>query len=217
MRTGAYDEAGHWLDACEGLRPDDFPVTRARLNWGIAVKRIDIVQRAMEHLPAAEATPAQVARLRAWLAVGRGDRATERSELERLLVFDPADRGALDRLAELAERDGQLARAAELRRKKAEIDRLRDRFEKLHKRKQPIRDAAEMAHLAEQLGRQFEARAFLTLAISADPDREDLRRDLARLGEGAARVAHDARTLVDVVARQGAGERKIATTPSPDP
>ena len=39
-----------------------------------------------------------------------------------------------------------------------------------------------MARLAEQLGRRFEARVFLTLAISEDPDREDLRHDLERLG-----------------------------------
>ena len=65
-------------------------------------------------------------------------------------------------------------------RKKAEIDRLRARYEKLHERKQPIRDAVEMARLAEQLGREFEARVFLTLAISEDPEREDFKRELAR-------------------------------------
>ena len=44
-----------------------------------------------------------------------------------------------------------------------------------------------MARLAEQLGRRFEARAFLTLAISEDPDRDDLRRDLQRLDSGPER------------------------------
>ena len=38
-----------------------------------------------------------------------------------------------------------------------------------------------MARLAEQLGREFEARAFLTLAVAENPDREDLRRELGRL------------------------------------
>ena len=76
---------------------------------------------------------------------------------------------ALARLAQLAEKEGQTDRIAELLGKKREIDRLKARYEKLHKRRQPVRDAAEMAQLAEQLGRGFEARAFLTLAISEDP------------------------------------------------
>ena len=72
-------------------------------------------------------------------------------------------------------------RAAQFRSKKADIDRLRARYLKRHDRKQPIRDAVELAHLAEQLGRRFEARVFLSIAISEDPGRADLRRDLERL------------------------------------
>ena len=68
----------------------------------------------MTHLPAAESNPAQLHRLNAWLAAKRGDVDTERRELERLLAADPADLTALDRLAQLAEKDGQPARAAEL-------------------------------------------------------------------------------------------------------
>ena len=96
-------------------------------------------------------------------------REAERRELEHLLAADPADLTALDRLAQLAEKDGQPAQAAELRRRKAEIDGFAARYEKLHERKQPIRDAVEMASLAEQLGRRFEARGFLTVAISETP------------------------------------------------
>jgi tetratricopeptide (TPR) repeat protein len=186
IRTGAYDEAGRWLDACQRLRPDDVPIWRGRLSWGIATGRIDVVEQALTHLPAAESRPAQLHRIHAWLASKRGDVETERRELERLLVADPADLTAVDRLARLAEGHGQPAQAAELRRKRDEIDRLRARYEKLYLRKQPLRDAVEMAHLAEQLGRRFEARAFLTLAISEDPDREDLRHDLERLSQTPA-------------------------------
>jgi tetratricopeptide (TPR) repeat protein len=184
IRTGAYDEAGRWLDACQRRRPDDVPVWHARLSWSIATNRIDLVEESLTHLPAAVSNPAQVHWLKAWLAARRGHVAAERQELERLLAVDPAERTALDRLAQLAEKDRHPARAAELLRKKIEIDRLRSRYEKLHDRKQPIRDAVEMAHLAEQLGRRFEARVFLTLAISEDPDRDDLKRELARLSPG---------------------------------
>ena len=56
---------------------------------------------------------------------------------------------------------------------------IRARYQKLNERKQPIRDAQEMARLAGQLGREFEARAFLTIAIAEDPDRADLKSALA--------------------------------------
>jgi enediyne biosynthesis protein E4 len=181
IRTGASHEAERWLDACLRRRPEDVPVWRARLSWGMATNRIAIVRQAMTHLPAAELMPARLHRLNAWFASQRGDGETERRELERLLVAAPADLTALDRLAQLAEHDGQPARAAELRREKEEIDRLRARYEKLSERKQPLRDAVEMARLAERLGRDFEARGFLTVAISDPPYREDLRHERARL------------------------------------
>lgn len=153
---------------------------------GIAANRIDDVKLAFKHLPADISTPDQVHRLSAWLAAKSGDSVTERRELEHLIAFDPSDLTAIDRLAQLAENDGQPDRAAELMRKKAEIDRLRGRYEKLYERKQPIRDAIKMARLAEQLGRRFEARVFLTVAISDAPDRADLRQDLGRLSQSSS-------------------------------
>ena len=54
-------------------------------------------------------------------------------------------------------------------------------YRKLHDRKQPIRDAKELARLSEQLGRRFEARAFLTIAVADDPGRKDLRQHLQEL------------------------------------
>jgi len=186
IRTGAYEEAGRLLHACQQRRPDDVPVWRACLNWGIATKRIDVVQEAMTHLPLETLEPSQLHRLNAWLASLRGDGALEHQELEHLLVADPADLTALDRLTQMAEADGKPDRAAELRRKKGEISRLSARYEKLYERKQPIRDALEMAKLAEQLGRIFEARGFLTIALADDPYREDPRRDLNRLSQSPA-------------------------------
>jgi thioredoxin-like negative regulator of GroEL len=176
IRTGLYDEAKRWLDACQQRRPDDVPVWRARLNWGIATNRPEVVQQALKHLPAEEPTSAQLYRLNAWLSSHRGDFESERRELERLLDANPADLPALDRLAQRAQKDGRKAQADELIRNKSEIERLRARYEKLFDRKQPVRNAEEMAALAKQLGRGFEARGFLTVAISEEPDREDLRR-----------------------------------------
>jgi thioredoxin-like negative regulator of GroEL len=213
IRTGAYDEAKRWLDACLLRRPEDIPVWRARLSWGIAANQIDVVQEALTHLPAEASNPAQIHRLKAWLSAHRGGES-ERRELEHLIGVDPADRTSLDRLAQLAATNGQPARAAELARKKAEIDRLGARYQKLYERNQPIRDAVEMAHLAEQLGRVFEARVFLTVAISEDPERQELRHDLSRMNRRSAPVTIRGQTLAEVAAHEPGNEGKIEATPS---
>ncbi len=187
-RTGAHDEAERWLDACQRRRPEDVPVWLARLSWGIATNRVDVVQRAMTHLRPLESNPAGLHRLNAWLARHRGDVAAERRELELLVAADPADVTALARLAELAEKEDQRARAADFVNQKADVARLLARYRELHDRQQPFRDAVESARLAEQLGRRFEARAFLTIAIMEEPAREDLQHDLERLSATPATV-----------------------------
>jgi tetratricopeptide (TPR) repeat protein len=202
IRTGAFDDAERWLDACQDRRPADIPVWRARLSWGLATNRISVVQSAVAHLPAAELKPAQLHMIDAWLASRRGDVETERRELERLLAADPADLSAIDRLAQLAEQHRQPEQAAELRRRKDEINRLRARYEKLYERRQPIRDALEMARLAERLGREFEARGFLTVAISDDSNDLDVQKDLERSSRRRATVADHGQTVPDVPAHQ---------------
>ena len=126
------------------------------MNWGIAANRTDVVQKAFTHLRSAQSTRAEIHRLRAWLFSRRGDTQSEQRELECLVAVDPSDLTALDRLAELAEKDGQHARGTELRDRRLEIERLLTRYERLYDRKQPIRDAMEMAQLAEQLGREVQ-------------------------------------------------------------
>ena len=186
IRTGDFAEARRWLDACLKRRPEDASVWASLLRLGLAADQVEVVQEALAHLPAERSAPAQLHRVKAWLSARRGDVDAERRELEALVVADPADLKAMDRLAQLATQAGEPARAAELRLKQAEIRGLLARYEKLHARNQPIRDAVEMAGIAQQLGRTFEARVFLSLAIAEDPDRLDLRETLERLSQGAA-------------------------------
>jgi enediyne biosynthesis protein E4 len=186
LRTGDHDQAERWINACRQRSPDDVPVWHAFLRWGIAAKKTDVVTLAISHLPANELNAASFHRTNAWLAAQRSDIASERRELELLLEADHTDLTALTRLAELAEKEHQPAKAAELVRTKAQITRLIARYRNLHDRKQPIRDAEELARIAEQLGRPFEARVFLTVAISEDPGRIDLRQNLARVATGRA-------------------------------
>jgi predicted Zn-dependent protease len=202
IRVGAHDEAARWLDDCLRRRPADLPVWRARLDWALATDRVPEVREALKHLPVEGSTPALVERLAAWLAARRGDDTAERRALERLVAADPAAFAAWDRLAELALREDQPTRASELRRQKAEIEQVTARYHELYQRNQPIRDAAQMAHLAEQLGRRFEARAFLTVAVAAAPDTQDLRRDLARVSQRANTPDQAGRTLADAVDRE---------------
>jgi predicted Zn-dependent protease len=204
IRSGALDEAARWLDACLRRRPEDVAVWRARLDWAMAADRVDEVHAALARLPATGSTEPQVRRLAAWLAARRGDAEAERQALERLVTADPTDQAAIGRLAALSKALGHPARVDELMRRKALADRLDARFRGLDRRNQPTRDAAEMARLAEQLGRPFEAEAFLTLAVAADPDRADLRDDLARLSrsdrdQGRA-LAAPGRTLARAIA-----------------
>ncbi len=90
----------------------------------------------------------------------------------------PGDLSALDRLIDLHKKGGQPALAAEVLQKRNAVRELLDRYMMLHGRKQPIRDAEELATIAEQLGRGFEARGFLTIAVFQEPGRKDLREKL---------------------------------------
>jgi thioredoxin-like negative regulator of GroEL len=200
IRTGDFAGARHWLNECRNHRPQDVAVWSSWLRLGIAANEVEVVHEALPHLPADEWPPSEINRLKAWLSARRGDMASERSALEALIATDPGDFKTLERLTQLAQQANEPARADELQRKQAEIQRLLERYEKLFDRTQPIRDAAEMAAIAEQLGRTFEAQVFLTLAIAEDPERADLRIALRRLSQRPARSAWRGRTLAQAIA-----------------
>jgi enediyne biosynthesis protein E4 len=200
IRAGSYDEAARWIDACLRRRPNDGPVWRARLDWALASNRVAEAQQALEHLPAEVSTPAQIHKLAAWFAARRGDVESEHRALERLIAADPADFVALDRLALLAVKNGDSNGAAGLSRQKNDVEKMLERYQRLHVRHQPSRDAVEMARLAEQLGQRFEAKALLTLAVAVDPDRDDIRRDLAKLNQHLDTIEGPGRTVADLLA-----------------
>ena len=140
-----------------------------------------------------------------------------RQALEQLIAADPGDGVALERLAELALRDGQPDRADELQRLKAQRDQHDLRYQELFHRNQTVRNAEEMARLAEQLGRSFQAKAFWTVAVAAEPDREDLRAALARWDPGATPVAEPGKTLAEVLAPEldAAAAPRLRSAPAP--
>ena len=92
IREGAYDQAERWLDACRQRRPTDASVWQARLDWGLATGRVDVVNDALEPLAGDRDDSGAN-----FIGYGRGSAhiaamsASERRELELLIAADPAD------------------------------------------------------------------------------------------------------------------------------
>jgi tetratricopeptide (TPR) repeat protein len=170
-RSGRFSEADTLLAACLRSRPEDPDVWNARLDWARACDRPDAAATAARHLPAGWLPVGEVAALRAWFASRSGDSETERRALEALLAERPADTAALERLAVLAVASVKPERAAEYRRRKNELDRLKDRYRQaLHLPPRPG-DEERLARLAEALGRRFEAHGWWSLARPGGPAR----------------------------------------------
>ena len=134
------------------------------------------------------------------LAALRGATAAERAALERRVELEPGDTAAWDRLAELAARDGSADRAAHYRRRKAEIDRARDQYRMLMEQSaaggRPRE--AELARIAEDLGRRFEARGWWTIRARQNLDDREARAALDRLARAEPSAA-TGRTLADLI------------------
>jgi len=214
IRVGSHGEAARWIDACLLRRPDDRSVWRARLDWAMRTNRLAVVRTALKHLPAEPAAPAEVHCLLAWLAAACGDIERERRELTSLITEAPEDFEALERLEKLEQREAAKTVAADLRRRRAEIERARARYRELYRRNQPARDAEEMARLAERLGHRFEAIVFLTAALADEPDRPDQRKALHRLKEPAHEPDHAGRSLFDTLPADCGGNEPPSGTES---
>jgi len=211
-RAGRFEEAGDWLARCEHARPDDRAVWRARLNWAQDAGRPDEVVRAAAHLPGESVTQARVLELRGWMAARSGDRPAERTALEALIALEPADARAVERLADLAAQDGQRERLAELRRRKADIEKARDDYRRLIDQPELVPHAAELARAADAIGRRFDAAAWWRIAAQRDPSLEpEAAAAQARLAKAEAPAAGGA-TLADLVGpvRSPAGGKDAA-------
>jgi tetratricopeptide (TPR) repeat protein len=165
LSSGRWDEAATWLRRCRDDQPDA-PVWRAWIDWARGAGRPDEVAAALRHLEPTDLSAAEQSALLAWLHERRGDLPSESAALERWLTEEPANPQALERLAGLAQRAGDLDRAAALRHRKAEADRALDTY-RLRLRGRPPTGAAEwaaLARLAEAAGRHREADSLRALA-----------------------------------------------------
>ncbi len=167
-QTGRFAEALRWLDRCVERRPRDPAVWRARLDWARAAGNLAAARRAMVLVPAEELTESERLDLRGWLASRIGNTRAERDALDRLVTIVP-DSAALERLAVLAWDTGQHERARALRRRKAALDAAKDRYRLLLDGTIGPELFAELAGLAESLGRRFEAQGWWSLRARFAP------------------------------------------------
>ncbi len=174
IRTGEFANAKRWLDDCLARRPHDTAVWKSRLDLAVATGDVAGGRKALEHLSSERIPPEEVLALRAWFAARSGDRERERQALENLIAHVPGQVQGVERLAELELQAGRLESAARLRARKVELDKAKVHYEILVTKPsaQAVRFSAEMARLAEQLGRWFEARALWSLALERSPSRK---------------------------------------------
>lgn len=199
LRVGRFDEAGHGLDLCLKSRPDDLPTWRARLDWALVAGDSGEARRAVESLPPDWLEAGELLELDAWFAALDADRDREQEALRRLVEWIPGHPEALDRLAELAIEAGETEVAADLRRRKAEVDQLRDQYGRRFQLRDDelARIAREMAELAENLGRRDEATGWWLAVIRREAGAIEAREALGRLKEAARHQAEEGAELAD--------------------
>lgn len=100
-------------------------------------------------------------------------------------------------------------RYSELRRRKSDLEGVLARYKERFARDQPLRDAAEMARLAEQLGQDFEARAFRVLAGEVREGGDRNRVATTGTSGDPSGVATSGETLADRLATLRASETPI--------
>jgi len=167
---GRWEDAARRLDACLRRRPDDPAVWLAKLRLARASADPEAVKQALGHLPADALLESEALDLRAWLAASRKDLDDQRRTLERRIAVGPADPSAFDALAVLAWEAGRKDQAAELRKRKADLDAAKDQYRRLLANRVPVDSLEELARLAESLGRGFEAEGWWSLVRRNRPD-----------------------------------------------
>jgi predicted Zn-dependent protease len=182
-RSGDFDRAEAGLRTWLKRRPDDPLVWKAWLDRAVAAGRPESASDALPHVPASLMDPGRILELRAWFARNRRDDTAERLALEALIRQDPGRTEALDRLAELRQQAGEAKAAAELRRRKAEVDAALDRYNRLYREDRFEDHLPELADLAERQGHRFEARGFWELVRLREPTNPAASAALTRLGD----------------------------------
>ncbi len=177
IRTARFADAEDWLRRCLRRRPEDPAVWRDDLEWAMATDRLAEAVEALRHLPADRLSPEARLSTRAWIAGRLGDTRAEQDALTRWVERAPGELNAVARLIALKARSSRRPEeAADLRRRKAMLDRASDDYRGALADRVPTGQFDELGRLAEVLGRRFEARGWWTLALRESPGSEEARR-----------------------------------------
>ena len=190
-RYGRYAEGAPWLDRSCGRSPDDPGRLACDVAMGAGRRRPEEAVACAGPDPGRRLTPRGAMVPPRLVRRRRDDAAAERDALEHLIAIEPGNTQALDRLARCSHpgRPGRSRRGAppppggeprdkERYRRLLIADRLAIPLDELHER----------ARLAERLGRWFEAKGWLTLALERDPGDRLARDALDRLDRDEARL-----------------------------
>ena len=162
--AGRFHHALLRLDTWLAAHPDDSRAWRMRLELAHRAGESEEARRSLTHVAADDLDPDDRLELAAAFAAARGDRARERKQLEAIAKGGRGRRRALERLAELAVLDGDANRAAKLRTEASGLDGKLLRYGRLLGTSDTRKSAAELAALADALGRRDEAEAWVRLA-----------------------------------------------------
>jgi tetratricopeptide (TPR) repeat protein len=219
-RSGKFDEAKQWLDKCLLRRSNDGAVWRSWLDWALATQDEAEAERAIRHLPEDRLSPPEVLSLRAWFAGRAGDSAWERRVQEEMVAIEAGNLGALERLADLVLADGQTERAARLRERRSELNRIKLQYENMVLKLEP-REAPEAARLAETLGRCIEAQVLWSIVLRAEPGNKEASEAIRRLKqvEASRSAGPTLRVLIaelDAAPRRGKSTQRELVARTPD-
>jgi hypothetical protein len=188
IEAGRWNDAREWLSRSRAASPDP-PVWRASIALACGSGRPAEALDALRRLGPAQLEVQEWVALRAWVVRQRGDKEAEASVLEQLLKLEPAATQLMERRAELALEGGQSARVADLRRRKAELERALKAYRLMLFREEPLRsidDRHELARRAEAAARRPEARALYQWILVAEPNDSRARQALALLDRSDA-------------------------------
>lgn len=188
---GDFERAAEWLARCREARPDDRPARSAWLELAREAGRAAEVEELLNDGFWAEIEAAEQPAWLAWLARRLDSRREERLALERWLEIEPFNSVALERLGTLAAQAGESALAEELRLRKWKVDDALDRYRTLISGPSDFSALAErvqMARLAEEAGRAFDARCWCTLAGRLNSQVPEIGEITARLDRSQARL-----------------------------
>lgn len=162
LLAGRQDEERSWISRLNELRSDDPAILRTLFRHALAHQETDVLNRIAPAIRKLEIPPEELIQYFNALAGNRENASIQIEMLEKYMAKKPGDTSTLETLSEKLIRAGDRQKAAEYREKRRDLDMNRRNYG--NKVASDFKsNAAEMAQMAEKLGRWFEASAFYAM------------------------------------------------------